>query len=124
MEAASNHNTESSETPKEKVFSVTKTKLEEIIKERSEIRKYEMIEKGFELAPPIIDYFKTKLEKHDVPLAKRTIVLLVLLFVVIIGSTTTLVILGKLDSSAYTFVIGTVVGFLIAMAKVFFNGGE
>jgi hypothetical protein len=87
-------------------------------------KRFALWDKALDQIGPIIEYFKARLEKHDAPVAKYTIWGLIFLIVLIIGVSTLLVALDKLPDSAFTFIIGTIVGFLLAMAKMFFQGGS
>ncbi|MCB9199312.1 MAG: hypothetical protein H6596_02360 [Flavobacteriales bacterium] len=73
---------------------------------------------------PAIEVWKTQVEKQDAPVAKATVWGIILLTVAVIGSTTGLMYADKLTESAFTFIIGTLFGMLITMAKGFFGGGE
>jgi len=84
-----------------------------------ELKKLELWSKIIDQISPIINYFKDKLLKHDAPITKSTIWGFVIIIVLVLGSSLTLVILNRLDSSGFTFIIGTLLGFLLSMAKMF-----
>lgn len=74
--------------------------------------------------PRVLDYFQARLLRHDVPVMKTGIwVLSVIVFSIVLG-TGVLVYLGKLDSATFTFVIGTVLGYLLSFSKVFLKNGN
>lgn len=84
-----------------------------------ELQKQENWGKLIDKITPIIDYFTNKLLKHDAPLAKSTVWGFILIIGVILGTSFTLVMFNRLDSSGFTFIIGTILGYLLAAAKMF-----
>jgi hypothetical protein len=80
--------------------------------------------KVIEFIGPGLELLKAKIEKHDAPIARTTLWGIIIMTLIVVGSTTWLVYEGKLGESAFTFIIGTLFGMLITMAKGFFGGGE
>lgn len=84
-----------------------------------ELKKLELWGKVIDQFTPILNYFKDKLLKHDSPIAKSTIWGFVIIIVLVLGSSFTLVMLDRLDSSGFTFIIGILLGYLLSVAKMF-----
>jgi len=84
-----------------------------------DIKKIEFWNSALTKVEPILNYFTQKISKHDAPIAKSSIWLGALIIIVILGLSFWLVVIDKLDSSAFTFVIGTIIGYLIAITKIF-----
>ena len=62
-----------------------------------------------------------KIIKHDAPIAKFAILGVAIVILTVLGLTFWLVLNNKLDNSAFTFVVGTIIGYLIAMTKIIFK---
>lgn len=85
------------------------------------LKELELWGQALELVKPIIDYYQNKLTKHDSPIAKSTIWgFITIICVVLIGSTVLLA-LDKIDKSNFTFIVGSILGYLFSMAKMFFT---
>lgn len=91
---------------------------------RVKIKEQENWGKLLENVGPAIEVWRTQVEKHDAPVAKATVWGIILLTGAVIASTTWLMYADKITESAFTFIIGTLFGMLITMAKGFFGGGE
>jgi len=71
------------------------------------------------IVPLIIKYIEKKLMSYDTPLAKSTIWGFMIILVACLGTTFTLVMLEKIDSASFTFIIGIILGYMLSMAKIF-----
>jgi hypothetical protein len=71
--------------------------------------------------PRVLEYFQQKMLRHDVPVMKTGIWILSAIVTLIVAGSGTLVYYGKLDSSTFAFVIGTVLGYLLSFSRVFLN---
>ena len=86
-----------------------------------EIKRMEFWKEALTKVDPILNYFSQKILKHEAPIAKYSIIGIALIILVVLGLTFWLVMNDKLDNSAFTFVVGTIVGYLIAMTKIIFK---
>ena len=84
-----------------------------------ELKKQENWGKLIDKATPLLEYFMAKLIKHDAPIAKSTIWGFMILIVLILVSSFILVLWNKLESAGFTFIVGTILGYLLSMAKMF-----
>ena len=85
-----------------------------------EIKKLEVINLLIkDNLPSILKYFEDQRIKHTTPVTKLTISS----FLILIASGV-LVYIGKLDSSAFTFIIGTTLGYLFGISKVILNNKD
>ncbi len=85
------------------------------------LKELELWGKAIDMIAPIIDYYQNKLAKHDAPIAKSTIWAFIIIIGIILISSTALLACDKIDKSNFTFIIGSVLGYLFSMAKMFFN---
>jgi hypothetical protein len=79
-----------------------------------------------QIIPKVVSYFEQRMVKHEAPIAKTGLWLLGgLAFVITIG-TGVLVYVGKLDAASFTFVVGTVLGFMLSFTRLFWkqDGGK
>ena len=86
-----------------------------------EIRRMEFWKEALNKVDPVLNYFNQKILKHDAPIARYSIIGVALIILVVLALTFWLVMNNKLDNSAFTFVVGTIVGYLIAMTKIIFK---
>jgi hypothetical protein len=85
------------------------------------LKELELWGQALELVKPIISYYENKLAKHDSPIAKSTIWgFITIICVVLIGSTVLLA-LDKIDKANFTFIVGSILGYLFSMSKMFFT---
>lgn len=93
-------------------------------KEQIELKKLEMWSKLIDKAELLFQWKMAELQDHDVPVSKRTLSGLFWITALIIVVVTVLMVLGKLTESAFTFVMGTLLGFIVAMGKSFFGTND
>jgi hypothetical protein len=94
----------------------------ELKKLELEQAKVEMLGKIFsDLIPRVAAYFEQRMMKHETPIAKTGIWVLAGLTVLITLGTGFLVYVGKLDAATFTFVIGTVLGFMLSFTRLFWK---
>jgi hypothetical protein len=86
-----------------------------------EIKRFEFWKEALSKVDPLLNYFNQKIIKHDAPIAKYSIIGVALVILIVLILTFWLVLNDKLDNSAFTFVVGTIVGYLIAMTKIIFK---
>lgn len=87
-----------------------------------ELKKFEFWDKRFgESIPKILNYFEQKMLKHETPILKTSIRVFAGIVILIILGTGFLVYVEKLDAASFTFVIGAVLGYLVAFTKVFWK---
>ena len=92
--------------------------------EQIELKKYELLEKVVEQIPAYLKYFDDKRLKHETPITKLTIWSFVSLIAVVIISSGILVYNKILDSASYTFIIGTLLGYLFGVSKYILNRND
>jgi len=90
-------------------------------KDQVELKKLELWTKALDKADLLFQWKMTELQEHDVPVSKSTLSGLFWMTALIVLVVTILMILGKLSESAFTFVMGTLLGFIVAMGKSFFG---
>jgi hypothetical protein len=90
-------------------------------KDQIELKKLEMWTKALDKADLLFQWKMAELNNHDVPVSKQTLSGLFWMTALIVVVVTVLMILGKLSESAFTFVMGTLLGFIVAMGKSFFG---
>lgn len=86
-----------------------------------EIKRMEFWKEALTKVEPVLNYFTQKIIKQEAPIAKSLIWGAAIIILLVLGLTFTLVLYDKLDNSAFTFVVGTIVGYLIAMTKIIFK---
>jgi len=89
-----------------------------------EIKKLQLFEKVVDQIPGYLKYFDDKRSKHETPITKLTIGSFVSIIAIIIILSGVLVYSKLLDSSAFTFIIGTLLGYLFGISKVVLNRKE
>ncbi len=90
----------------------------------TELKIQENISKLIGYIPQILKFLEKKLLLHEAPIAKSTIRgFLAIVFIILIGSFV-LVFANKLDSSSLTLIIGTILGYLLSVAKMFIRREE
>jgi len=105
-------------------LSEVKTSLPEIERKKLELelKKIEFWDKRFEESiPKILNYFEQKMLKHETPILKTSIRVFAGIVILIILGTGFLVYVEKLDAASFTFVIGAVLGYLVAFSKAFWK---
>lgn len=85
------------------------------------LKELELWGQAIELVKPIISYYENKLTKHDSPIAKSTIWGFITIICVVLIGATVLLALDKIDKSNFTFIVGSILGYLFSMAKMFFT---
>lgn len=85
------------------------------------LKELELWGQALELVKPIISYYENKLTKHDSPIAKSTIWGFITIICVVLIGATVLLALDKIDKSNFTFIVGSILGYLFSMAKMFFT---
>ena len=68
--------------------------------------------------PSILKYFDDQKTKHTTPITKFTIGSFLLVISIILIGTGVLVYAKLLESSAFTFIVGTVMGYLFGISKI------
>lgn len=68
--------------------------------------------------PSLLKYFDDQKTKHTTPITKFTISSFLAIISIIIITSSVLVYTKLLDSSAFTFIIGTVLGYLFGISKI------
>ncbi|MBK7378045.1 MAG: hypothetical protein IPJ03_03420 [Ignavibacteriales bacterium] len=86
-----------------------------------EIKRMEFWREALAKVDPLLGYFSQKMIKHDAPIAKYSIIGVALIILLVLLLTFWLLLNDKLGNSAFTFVVGTIVGYLIAMTKIIFK---
>lgn len=93
-------------------------------KDQIELKKLEMWSKVIDKAELLFQWKMAELQEHDVPVSKRTLSGLFWMTALIVAVVTVLMVLDKLTESSFTFVMGTLLGFIVAMGKSFFGTSE
>ena len=70
-------------------------------------------------AQQYMEMSKMKLQVQDAPIQKAGVKWTFGLILVMVLTASILVVLDKIDSSSFTFVIGTVLGYLLSFSKMF-----
>lgn len=83
-----------------------------------EYKKLELFEKIINQIPGYLTYFDDKRSKHETPITKITIISFLIVIAVILIGTGLLVFAKLLDSSAFTFIVGTIMGYLFGISKI------
>jgi hypothetical protein len=65
--------------------------------------------------PTLLKYFEDQRIKHTTPVTKLTISSFLVIIAIILVASGVLVYIGKLDSSAFTFIIGTTLCYLFGI---------
>jgi hypothetical protein len=87
-----------------------------------EIKKLEVINLLIkDNLPSILKYFEDQRIKHTTPVTKLTISSFLIIIAIILIASSVLVYIGKPDSSAFTFIIGTTLGYLFGISKFVLN---
>jgi len=74
--------------------------------------------------PPILKYLDDQRTKHTTPLTKFTIGSFLLVIAIILIITGLLVYSKLLESSAFTFIVGTILGYLFGISKIILSKDE
>jgi len=74
--------------------------------------------------PPILKYMDDQRTKHTTPLTKFTIGSFLLVIAIILIITGILVYSKLLESSAFTFIVGTILGYLFGISKIILSEDE
>lgn len=72
-----------------------------------------------EIIPTFASYYEKRMLSHETPILKTSIWILAGIVILIVVGTGFLVYIGKLDAASFTFVIGTVLGYLLSFSKMF-----
>jgi len=62
--------------------------------------------------------------KHEIKFSLRMSLFAVIIVFVIVGAATWVTILGKIDGSTYTFLLGLIVGYILTFIKSAINPGD
>lgn len=92
--------------------------------EQAELKKLELFEKVIEQIPGYLRYFDDKRSKHETPITKLTIKSFIWIVLIIVVLSGVLVFYKFLDSSSFTFIIGTLIGYLFGISKVVLSKKE
>jgi len=85
----------------------------------TELKTQENFGKLIDYIPQVLDLLKQRLLLHDAPIAKSAIKGFLIIVFTILIFTFILVFLNKLDSSSYTLIVGTILGYFLSTAKMF-----
>jgi F0F1-type ATP synthase assembly protein I len=94
------------------------TQGQETNKDQVELKKLQLFEQVITQIPGYLKYFDDKRSKHQTPITKLTITSFIITILVIIILTGVLVYVKILDSSSFTFIVGTLIGYLFGISKV------
>lgn len=98
-----------------------KKNTQEIEKQQNTSNIYSLLEKT---VPRFIDIFENKIKYQETPIKKHSLWIVAILLFFILAGTFTLVLLNKASDSVFTFVVGTVTGFLLSVSKSFFSNDK
>ncbi|MCB9167788.1 MAG: hypothetical protein H6595_09975 [Flavobacteriales bacterium] len=93
-------------------------------KDQIELKKLELWKRALSKVELYFQFKMAELQEHDVPVSKRTLTGLFWMTLVIVIAVSLLVSFGKITESSFTFVMGTVLGLIVAMGKSFFGTEE
>jgi hypothetical protein len=74
-----------------------------------------------EIIPKLSEYFEKRMVGHETPILKQSIWIFFSIIILIVLGTGFLVYTQKLDTTSFTFLIGTVLGYLLTFSKTFWK---
>ena len=89
-----------------------------LLSEEVELKRLELFEKVINQIPGYLKYFDDKRSKHETPITKLTIKSFIWIVSIIIIFSGILVFYKFIDSSSFTFIIGTLIGYLFGISKI------